>query len=139
MRKILLLTMFFILSPQLHADEAELLNQISELKAELRSQHERIKRLEKLLLHSESNGSRPIVADKFAWQDLRNWNRVRSGMSRSQVESILGKPTKVEVSIIGYVTLYYQGEKSGAGYVSGNVELNNKDRVLGSGINKPVM
>lgn len=34
MRKILLLTMFFILSPQLHADEAELLSQISELKAE---------------------------------------------------------------------------------------------------------
>lgn len=60
-------------------------------------------------------------------------------MSRSQVEAILGKPTRVEADTIKYVTLYYQGQKSGAGYVSGNIKLTNEDRVRHGGINEPVM
>ena len=116
-----------------------LTKKISELKSELRRQSERIERLEQLVFQPSKSHTKPAVADRFAWQNSKNWNRVRVGMSRSQVESILGKPTKVEVDSINYVTLYYQGEKSGAGNVSGNVELSNKDRVRHTGINKPVM
>ena len=138
MRKALVFTIMLI-STNTFAGDVDLGDQIVELKAELRSQNERIERLEQLVLPSTNSKAPLVVVDRFAWQQLKNWNRIKPGMSRSQVESILGKPTNVEVSTISYVTLYYQGEKSGAGYVSGNVELNQKDRVRYSGINKPVM
>jgi len=136
MRKALVFTIILI-STNTFAGDVELGNQIVELKAELRSQNERIERLEQLVLRSTNSKAPLVVVDRFAWQQLENWNRIKRGMSRAQVESILGKPTNVEVDSIDYVTLYYQGEKSGAGYVSGNVELNSKDRV--TYINKPVM
>lgn len=138
MRKALVFGIILI-STNAFAGDAELSKQIIELKAELRSQNERIERLEQLVLKSTSSKAALVVVDRFAWQELNNWNRIKPGMSRAQVESILGKPTSVEVNSINYVTLFYQGEKSGAGYVSGNVELNSQDRVTYSGINKPVM
>ena len=139
MLKVLFLTMVLFFSSQIQADDADFLKQLKELKVELNSQNERIKHLESLLLQSDDSSPSAISIDKFAWHKLNSWNAVRPGMSRLQVESILGKPTKVEVDSIDYVTLYYQGEKSGSGYISGNVQLNSHDRVIYSGINKPVM
>ena len=138
MKRALIITTI-LLSTNSFAGDSELSKQIVELKAELNRQNDRIERLEQLVKQPKKHKTSSVVPDRFAWQQLNNWNLIKPGMSRAQVESILGKPTKVEVDIIKYVTLYYQGEKSGAGYVSGNVELNSKDRVKHGGINKPVM
>lgn len=53
------------------------------------------------------------------------------------MESLLEQPSSVQRDIAKWMTLYYQGEKAGAGYVSGNVVLNNDDRV--EMINIPMM
>jgi hypothetical protein len=49
------------------------------------------------------------------------------GMSRFQVEEILGPPTSVD-SVIDYQTLVYKSELPGAGTLSGTVKLSS-DRV----------
>ena len=120
------------------ADDAKALSvQIRELRAEVERLSERISKLES----SIGVAARPIDApkprvDRLAWHEASNWARVQGGMSRAQVEGILGKPTRVEKSIIDYVTLLYQGERVGSGQVSGNVQLNQNDRVIR--VDKPV-
>lgn len=68
------------------------------------------------------------------WHDGNSWGRVKNGMSESQVIAILGPPTSVE-AVGGYKTLFYRGEVSGSGSVSGNTELS-QDRVWA--VNTPV-
>jgi hypothetical protein len=61
------------------------------------------------------------------WQNPLAWTQIREGLSRSQVEEILGKPTSVE-SVIDSQTLLYKGDVPGSGTVSGMVKLTD-DRV----------
>lgn len=67
------------------------------------------------------------------WHTPSNWDRIKDGMSEKQVISILGRPTSTKNIL--YRTLFYRGEVTGSGFVSGNVELWN-DRVRQ--VNKPV-
>lgn len=67
------------------------------------------------------------------WHTPSNWDRIKNGMSEKQVISILGRPTSTKNIL--YRTLFYRGEVTGSGFVSGNVELWN-DRVWK--VNKPV-
>lgn len=62
-----------------------------------------------------------------AWQIPFAWSRIKSGMSRAEVEDILGPPTSVD-SVLDYQTLYYKGDVRGSGMVSGTVRLTD-DRV----------
>lgn len=139
MKNIVAATVIFMLPMSLQANDAVLKKQVADLKAELKKQNDRISRLEKLLASPGNAVGSSQAPGSLAWQDMNNWNRVKPGMSRSQVESILGKPTRVEVNSIDYATLFYQGEKAGSGYVSGNVQISDEDRVTYSGINPPVM
>ena len=107
---------------------------IARLEKIIEAQELRIKRLETLLA---SPKQKQIVIDRFSWQNEALWRRIEVGMSRLQVESLLGQPSSVKRDIAKWMTLYYQGEKAGAGYISGNVVLNNDDRV--EMINIPVM
>jgi len=61
------------------------------------------------------------------WQNPLAWAQIQEGMSRAQVEEILGKPTSVD-AVIDYQTLYYKGDVPGAGVVTGIVKLTG-DRV----------
>ena len=61
------------------------------------------------------------------WQNPLAWAQIREGMSRAQVEEILGKPASVE-AVIDNQTLLYKGDVSGSGTVSGSVKLTD-DRV----------
>ena len=62
-----------------------------------------------------------------AWKQSATWSRLKDGMSRAQVESILGRSTSVE-SIGPFMTLFYKGEVAGSGSVTGTVKLQD-DRV----------
>ena len=61
------------------------------------------------------------------WQNPLAWTQIREGLSRVQVEEILGKPTSVE-SVIDYQTLLYKGDVPGSGTVAGVIKLTD-DRV----------
>jgi len=83
-------------------------------------------------------GERPTAAAKNAptapWQIPFAWTRIKEGMSRAQVQEILGTPTSVD-SVLDYQTLNYKGDVPGAGEVSGSVRLAD-DRV--AQVNPPV-
>lgn len=69
-----------------------------------------------------------IPPPSMAWMTPSAWVRVKEGMSRSQVQAILGKPTSIQ-TLPGFQTLFYQGYGvSGSSSVTGTVELYN-DRV----------
>jgi hypothetical protein len=70
----------------------------------------------------------PIVRPSAArWLNPLAWGQIREGLSRAQVEEILGPPTSVE-SVIDYQTLIYKGEIPGARNVGGAIKLTD-DRV----------
>ena len=77
---------------------------------------------------------------RFPWHEADNWSRIRPGMSSSQVEAILGKPTGRNVAgpdSGAAVTFFYQGDAPGKGWVSGSVEFNDQDQVIGGNVEFP--
>jgi SmpA / OmlA family len=126
---------------RLEAAETE----ISLLKRIVKDQDRRIAELEKTIkaiqAPSSANSEKPtarelaktIIKPAAQWQNPFAWAQIREGLSRAQVEDLLGKPTSVE-AVIDNQTLYYKGEVSGSGLVSGTVKLTD-DRV--SEINPP--
>lgn len=69
-------------------------------------------------------GPKPFTGPK--WQNPIVWSEVNKGMSRTDVEAILGAPTSVD-SVIDYQTLHYSGTVGGE-IISGTVKLED-DRV----------
>ena len=67
------------------------------------------------------------------WQIPFAWSRIKAGMSRAQLEEILGPPTSLD-SVLDYQTLVYKGDVAGAGVLTGSVRLAS-DRV--SQVNPP--
>ena len=122
---------------RLEASETE----INLLKRQVREQDRRIAELERTVKSLQTtattaNAERPaahelaktLVKTPLArWQNPLAWTQIREGLSRSQVEEILGKPTSVE-AVIDYQTLIYKGDVPGSGTVSGMVKLTD-DRV----------
>ena len=75
----------------------------------------------------QENRASPVTPLR-GWRNSSAWGRVKDGMSERQVTSILGQPTSVE-RVSPWATLFYRGEVSGSGFVSGNLLLRN-DRVV---------
>ena len=119
---------------------------ISLLKRQVKDQDRRIAELEKMVksLQAPTPASsekptahelaRTVVRAAAPWQNPLAWARIRNGLSRAQVEEILGEPASVE-SVIDYQTLFYKGDVPGSGTVSGIIKLTD-DRV--SEITPPV-
>jgi hypothetical protein len=70
---------------------------------------------------------RPVVRPMAKWQNPLAWSRIQEGLSRAQVEEILGKPTTVE-AVIDYQTLIYKSDASSSNSLTGSVKLTD-DRV----------
>jgi hypothetical protein len=112
---------------------------ITLLKRLVKEQGRRIAELEKMVKSPQPaaalNPEKPaaelaktiVKLEGARWQNPLAWTQIREGLSRAQVEEILGKPTSVE-SVIDYQTLTYKGEVPGSGMVSGMVKLTD-DRV----------
>jgi SmpA / OmlA family len=114
--------------------------EIGLLKRLIKEQDRRIGELEKTVksLQPASNPTidRPPTAREIAktiikpaspWQNPLGWSQIREGLSRAQVEEILGKPTSVD-SVLDYQTLVYKGDVAGSGTVAGTIKLTD-DRV----------
>jgi hypothetical protein len=121
------------------------LSDIALLKRVVSEQNRRIADLEKQV-RTLSSGSAAVEYGSEAlpprqstqtsqpWKTPSAWDRIRNGISQSQVTDILGRPTSV--SDVGpYRTMFYRGHVPGSGSVTGTVELN-EDRVWP--VNKPV-
>jgi hypothetical protein len=114
---------------------------IALLKRLIKEQDRRIAELEKIVRAGQAappaagNPEKPaaelaktiIKSAAARWQNPLAWTQVREGLSRAQVEEILGKPVSVE-SVMDYLTLTYTGDVPGSGVVSGTVKLTD-DRV----------
>jgi hypothetical protein len=105
------------------------------LKQVVDAQNRRIAELEKavkaLQTAAAANADKPASEERLKagklvpnipWQIPFAWTRLKNGMSRVEVEEILGPPTSVE-SVLDYQTLLYQGDVPGSGMVSGMVKL----------------
>jgi len=119
-------------------DAAE--TEISLLKRLVKEQDRRIAELEKTVKslraaptataeEPAAHDSAKMIVKPLAarWQNPLAWTQIREGLSRAQVEEILGKPTSVE-SVIDSQTLFYKGDVPGSGTVAGIVKLTD-DRV----------
>lgn len=113
----------------------EALTDISLLKRLVKEQDRRIADLEKALhtLQPAAPAAAAEVKPKVVptpaarWQNPLAWAQIQEGMSRAQVEEILGKPTSVD-AVIDYQTLHYKGDPPGNGVLTGSVRLTD-DRV----------
>lgn len=123
----------------------EALADIALLKRLIAEQDRRIADLEKTIksLHATAvvpepppaERAKPVVRPPAAkWQNPLAWGLIAEGMSRAQVEDILGKPATVE-AVIDYQTLIYKTDASSPRPVTGSVKLTD-DRV--SQVNPPV-
>jgi hypothetical protein len=57
------------------------------------------------------------------WKTKSAWTRLKEGMTDKQVEAILGHPSRIEEGGRGFKILYYHGNVTGSGAVSGSIEL----------------
>lgn len=73
------------------------------------------------------SSSPPSARGGLPWHRAEAWRRLKDGMSERQVLSILGNPTSTK-DLHPFRTLFYRGEVTGSGFVSGNVQLQ-EDRV----------
>lgn len=104
---------------------------ITLMKQTLKEQDRRIAELENTVkaLQSAATGSleKPAVVErakvatkasvKMPWQEPTAWSQIKVGMSRAQVEAVLGPSTLVD-SVIDCQTLICQGYIPGAGALS---------------------
>ena len=105
--------------------------QLRDIKSQIADQERRIIRLEgRSQVRSKSTPEPQSNAGNDAWKEIQSWSKIKQGMSRRQVESILGKPTSVKKNVVNWITLIYQGDNSYSSYISGNVEIDENDRVI---------
>jgi hypothetical protein len=124
--------------------------EISFLKRVVAEQDRRISELEKtvaaLQLGAASRAETPIPGGSLGalaqpdstmpWKQGATWNRLKDGMSRAQVEAILGQPTSVTtIEHTNFLTLFYSGAVPGSGSVTRKVELNDDQVYL---VSRPV-
>jgi hypothetical protein len=87
---------------------------------------------------SRTDGTASATAtDEVPWYSRANWDRVKVGMNELDVIRLLGKPNSMRSEDADSSTLLYALEiGSGAGFLSGSVELKNHQVVA---VNKPLL
>ena len=102
------------------------LNQkINELEKKIAQLELRVAKLEAMILQLQKTPAKPAVPSPGKWKDKANWRLLKKGMSKSDVESILGAPPKV-VANVHYGDIWYYPDSRG-----GNVSFD-KDGILTS-------
>jgi len=119
---------------------------VAELKRVVRTQDQRISDLEREISRSTSktpDRDAPRAAERSSqsanavWLNLKNWERVKAGMTEKQVLDVLGYPTSSRSSDnSGGKILFYTQPVGNTGFLSGTVELGN-DHV--KTVQKPIL
>lgn len=98
------------------------LNQkIKELAQRITRLEKRIERLEGIILESQKSQAKPIVGSPNKWKDKANWRLLKKGMSKNEVERILGEPPKI-VANSYYGDIWYYPDVQG-----GNASFSKED------------
>ena len=105
----------------------EALADITLLKRVVNEQDRRIADLEKKVKTLHDQFIQQVTGGDVPWLNPSAWGRVKAGMSRTQVEQILGPPTSVD-SVLTYQTRVYKAYVAGVGTLTGTV-LIESDRV----------
>jgi hypothetical protein len=119
------------------------------MEARIAKLEERVQKLEQLLLSKASEFSNqdnilkhmPNTSEKHLqiaedWRSIKNWTRVKDGMTFDQVIQILGNPTKKDMLDSDWGKWYYEGYLAEAGTtVSGYIQFMNRKV---SGVYPPV-
>lgn len=95
---------------------------IKELELKIIQLEQRIEKLEAIILESQRLQAKPIVSSPNKWKDRANWRLLRKGMSKTEVERILGEPPKVDVG--SYFEHWYYPDALG-----GDVRFNSNGEV----------
>ena len=67
---------------------------------------------------------RTLVPISSAWLDVRNWDRIREGMSELDVINLLGPPTSMRTEAdASSRTLFYAMEIGSSGFLGGHVKF----------------
>jgi len=128
----------FVISPISFAQSRDrrledAISDIRLLKRVVDEQNRRITELEKTVKELQASAAaaaqgpaeparigKPIAP--IPWHVPNNWMQVKRGMSRSDVENILGPPTSVD-SVIDSQTLVYRDTSSPTGVLQGTIKL----------------
>jgi hypothetical protein len=116
------------------------LAEVEELKAEIRALAAKVERYEARIaalerevanlreslgpadtVNKSAKGKAPTGPQ--GWKNKANWRRIKSGMSPSQVQGILGSPTHREGQLDNIGSWRYEGYVNGVGQLSGNVSF----------------
>jgi len=68
---------------------------VKELEKQVAQLEQRILKLEALILELQKTPGKPAGSAIAGWKDKANWRRLKKGMSKSEVERILGVALKV--------------------------------------------
>ncbi|MCX6554591.1 MAG: hypothetical protein NTZ12_06180 [Candidatus Aminicenantes bacterium] len=72
------------------------LNQkIKKLEQMMTQLEQRIEKLEGIILELQKGQAKPIMGSRDKWKDKANWRLLKKGMSKKEVEQILGTPPKI--------------------------------------------
>lgn len=91
---------------------------------------DRIQYLEQKLSKSNSSSSQTNYTPDNKWHIRKNWRKLQSNMSMSQVENILGPPTSSKTLYL--TTWKYEGYVSGYGDLVGVVIFDNNGQLMNS-------
>jgi hypothetical protein len=99
------LVLISLFAPPLRAQE----NEVIRLERRVTDLEGRIRELEGLL--EECARAEKKRRNEYGWQNKQNWRKLEAGMSREQVRTLLGEPTKVikGVKILWYYPNIYGG------------------------------
>lgn len=89
---------------------------VKELEQKIAQLEQRIVKLEGIILQFQKNQAKPAAASPEKWKDKASWRLLKKGMSKSEVEQILGTPPKI-VSNNYYGDIWYYPDSKG-GFVS---------------------
>ena len=94
---------------------------VKELEKKIAQLEQRVVKLEETILQYQKNPAKPAAPSPDRWKDKANWRLLKKGMSKSDVERILGVPPTV-VPNVHYGDIWFYPDSHG-----GNVsfDINN--------------
>jgi hypothetical protein len=105
-----LLALAAVFSTPVLAQDAN--QKIKELEKKVTQLEQRIVKLEETILQLQKNQAKPISNSPSRWKEKATWRSLRKGMSKSEVEQILGAPPKVAANSY-YGDIWYYPDLQG--------------------------